>query len=149
MKKVIGWILLGIGVLIVGGTLDDLLKGQVGELFSNLTVAGLFGVGGAALVRSAKNDDKRRLAAHASGVAMLPAGQLPVEALVLRAARASGGRITPAEVAAATALPYTEAKAELDRLAEAGACQVVVGEGGLVVYRFPEFEDGDAKREAV
>jgi hypothetical protein len=149
VKQAIGWILVGIGVLVVGGTLDDLFQGQVAELFSNLTIAGLFGVGGAALVRSARNDGKRRIVARASSVGLLPGGPLPVEALVLRAARAQAGRITPAAVAAATALPYADAKAELDRLVQAGACTVVVGEGGLVVYRFVEFEDASAKREAI
>ena len=69
--------------------------------------------------------------------------------LVLRTAKAQKGRVTPAEVAAATALPYQDAKSELERLAAGGACQVVVGEGGLVVYRFPEFEGDEAKREAL
>ncbi len=150
MKKVFGYMFVCFGLLVVGSTLDDLMGGEVAKLFSNLTFSALACGGGVLLIRSARQTEKRRLAGQtANGQLLLQGGAFPVEALVLRAARAQKGRITPAEVAAATALPYTEAKEELERLTQSGACTVVVGEGGLVVYRFPEFEGDDAKREAI
>jgi hypothetical protein len=78
-----------------------------------------------------------------------PAGAVPRASEIIRVAQKHGGRITAAEVAADTTIPFDEAKGELDRLAKAGACEVVVGDAGILVYRFPEFESAANKQDSV
>lgn len=72
---------------------------------------------------------------------------LPITNMVLRVARKHHGRITPVEVAADTALSIEEAKEELDKMVKTRACQLIVGEGGLLVYYFPEFESDRHKQD--
>jgi hypothetical protein len=95
----------------------------------------IFGGGGAALW----------YAAGRMGVA----GAGPRSTTVIRAAQKHAGRITAAEVVADTTLTFEEAKAELERLSKAGACEIVVGDAGILVYRFPEFENAANKKDVV
>jgi len=65
---------------------------------------------------------------------------------LFHAAMVHKGRITAAEAALDLRLPYEEVQGELENLASQGACQVTVGERGIIVYYFPEFEDDDHKK---
>jgi hypothetical protein len=61
----------------------------------------------------------------------------PASAQVIRAAETHGGRVTAAQVVAATRLSWDDANGELDRLCKAGACELIAG---TTTYRFAEFE---------
>ncbi|ACF13522.1 hypothetical protein Ctha_1058 [Chloroherpeton thalassium ATCC 35110] len=75
-----------------------------------------------------------------------PLQNMDISIRLLHAAMAYKGRITAAEAAAGLYIPYEEAQQELEELASQGACQVTVGERGILVYYFPEFEDDDHKK---
>jgi hypothetical protein len=70
---------------------------------------------------------------------------LPIVNRVLRLAREHKGRLTVAEVLAETTLSLPEAQKTLDELAYAGACQLIVGERGMQIYYFAEFENTASK----
>lgn len=62
-----------------------------------------------------------------------------VERLVLKVAKAKGGRVTPGEVALEGDCTVDEARKVLDRMAKDGYAELKVRSSGVVVYVFPEF----------
>ncbi len=71
---------------------------------------------------------------------------LPTVNRILRIAREHKGRITAAEVLAETALSLEVVRQTLDELTYAGTCQLIVGDRGMQIYYFPEFEDAASKQ---
>jgi len=65
---------------------------------------------------------------------------------LLDAAMAHKGRITAAEASLELSINFEVVKREFEALASQGACQVTVGEKGIIVYYFPEFEDDGHKK---
>ena len=82
-------------------------------------------------------------------VPSVAAQEMPITNQILRVARQLQGRVTAVEVAAETDIPLDQIKAELERLAVKHNCQMTVGEAGLVVYYFPEFENAHSKLDAL
>ena len=52
----------------------------------------------------------------------------------------SGGRVTPAELAATHGVSYRHARLALLELVDEGACERIVARNGAVIFRFPELE---------
>lgn len=75
------------------------------------------------------------------------ASGVTVEQAVLQAARTLHGRMTVAEVAAESGLSMADVDTALTRMETDNVCTSLVGESGIVVYLFSEFEDPDAKRQ--
>ena len=145
MKNFIGWTLLMFGLIGFAVEIDDLVSGPSTNTAIGFLMAAAFCAGGTALIRSVRRRNTRRLAA----VAAQAPQRMTSSNLILRVARDRKGRITPAEVAAETTISIRQAKVELDKLVEDGFCQELVGESGVIVYRFPEFESTDAKRDVL
>ena len=74
-------------------------------------------------------------------------GQEDASNLILRAAKAQRGRLTAAEVAAATNLHYKVAAAHLEEMAADGLCEARVGQTGTMFYYFEEFANPHGKRD--
>lgn len=132
-RKIAGWVLVAFGVIGALAELDDVVSGrrnEHGPLFG-FGFASVFLVGGGLLVWSGVRAGR-------------PA---PVDATrsVLDAAARRGGRVTPVEVALDTGLEVGRAREILDGLAKKDACQILIGDSGILVYRFPELEDTRAK----
>jgi len=68
---------------------------------------------------------------------------------IIKVAHSYKGRVTPTEVAFKLDIPFKLAKEELENLADQGACRVSVGEAGMIVYYFPEFEDENSKKDVL
>lgn len=64
----------------------------------------------------------------------------PLAFNVFEVAQASGGRVTPAELAAMFGVEYVRARQLLVDLAREGACERLVARNGAVIFRFPELE---------
>jgi|AP45_3_1055517.scaffolds.fasta_scaffold53183_2 hypothetical protein len=67
--------------------------------------------------------------------------------LILRAAKSHQGRLTAAEIAAATNLHYKVAAKHLEEMAEDGLCEACVGQTGTTFYYFAEFANPNGKRD--
>lgn len=147
MKTVFGWILAVIGVIGVGATIDNLASGKTAQLGMDLTMVLLFGGGGTALIRAGRRDAARKRG-ELPAAERRALGPRDVENAVLASARKHGGRITVTDVAADSDLTFTEAKAALDELARAGACETLVTEQGMIVYNFGEIVHAASKSEA-
>jgi hypothetical protein len=136
LVRVIGGFLMAFALVGVAVEIDNARTGKDRDKVGvGIAMIFIFGGGGAALWRASS-----RIGMAASG---------PRSTTVIRAAQKHAGRITAAEVAADTTLTFEEAKAELDRLSKAGACEIVVGDAGILVYRFPEFENAANKKDIV
>jgi hypothetical protein len=133
--RVLGAFLVAFALIGVAKECDDARHNQSKDTGVGLALVIIFGGGGAALFYAAS-----RLGAGAVA---------PPSTTIIRAAQKRGGRITAAEVAADTTLTFEQAKVELERLSKAGGCEVVVGDAGLLVYRFPEFESSDNKKDVI
>ena len=70
----------------------------------------------------------------------------PLERTILRLAEKNGGRVTPAQVAAASDWTIDQAQKHLDQMVRQNICELRVLKAGTVVYNFPEF-DPAADRE--
>lgn len=70
------------------------------------------------------------------------------EQRILDRARALGGRVTVAEIAADCDLSLEDSKRLLDRFAVAGAAEVLVTDDGIMVYDFPGFVSKEQKARA-
>jgi hypothetical protein len=70
-----------------------------------------------------------------------------IEQRALLAAKKLGGRITANELATEAAIPLAAAEAELEDLHKRGACNLLIGESGVMVFHFPEFESAQAKQD--
>ena len=141
-KRVLAWILLGFAVIGAGVELDNFFSGKSHNRGTGIAMIALFGLGAAALFRSAGG--------RASPV-MAPGQGSPAtheaERAILQAARKLGGKVTITDVAAESTLSFTEAKAALEQLAKAGACETQITDDGLIVYDFVELsrrKPGDA-----
>lgn len=148
VKKTFGIILLVIGFICVAGYIDDANNGRNKDRAMSVVMAGLFLLGGAALLRSARSDAAQTEASAKSAkhrAALADGGELSDGTRILRAAHQLGGRVTIAEIAADTALEVLDVKRELDAMARENICQLQVGEEGVIVYDFPEFVSDKAK----
>ena len=135
VAQIVGWLLVSFALIGFAKECDDARSHKQRNVGVGIAMIAIFGGAGALLIRTA------RKAGRGEGV--------PRATEIIRAAQKRGGRITAAEVAADTTIPFDEAKGELDRLAKAGACEVVVGEAGILVYRFPEFESAANKTDQI
>jgi TM2 domain-containing membrane protein YozV len=70
----------------------------------------------------------------------------PLERTILRLAEKNGGRVTPAQVAAASDWTIEQAQKHLDAMVRKNICELRVLKAGTVVYNFSEF-DPAADRE--
>jgi hypothetical protein len=132
--RILGSLMIAFALVGVAKACDDAREHKTQDQGVGIALILIFGGGGAGLW----------YAASRMGVARDPGSTTAI-----RAAQKHAGRITAAEVAADTHLTFDEAKAELERLAKAGACEVVVGDAGILVYRFPEFENSANKKDVV
>lgn len=133
LKQIFGWVLLVFGLIGFATEIDDASQGKATNRTVGVVLSSLCLGGGALLLVSAW---KTRPAPKPH----LPSGA-SAEDLVLDLARIRKGRITATEAAAETPLEFQEAKQELERLVLQGACLAEVSSEGLMVYRFPEYED--------
>lgn len=129
--RVLGWVMVCTASLGVVGVLDKPPRnpGGVAVILCLLAAGGV-----------------RLLWTNRRSVTEAPA-MLPTEQAVLKTARKLNGRVTAAEVAAESSLPLHSVQEELDRLEKAGACTSLVGETGIMVFLFAEFEDPSAKQD--
>jgi len=70
----------------------------------------------------------------------------PLERTILRLAEKNSGRVTPAQVAAASDWTIEQAQKHLDQMVRQNICELRVLKAGTVVYNFAEF-DPAADRE--
>lgn len=134
----LGWFFIAIAVLGTSVELSDAHQHHQHDPIVGVGLIIIFGGAGALLVRHAHAG--RRPAAATSE---------PPSTLCIRAAQKRGGRVTATEVAADGTLSFEEAKLELEKLSKGGACEVVVAEAGILVYRFPELERPENKNDFV
>ncbi len=132
MLKVLGYSMLGFSALGFAGVVNKPPSSPYGAAF----VLALIAAGGVGLVWPRK---------VAGAPAEVADGAL--EHAVLKTARSLKGRVTVAEVAADTGLPMARVEAELRRMERSNVCGSLVGESGILVYLFAEFEDVDAKKD--
>ncbi len=135
--KILGGVLLAIGLAGFGVELDSLIDGSSDSPVLGFILSGFFGGSGVALLRISAR--RRRRLAGTPEHALEPA--------IFRLAREAGGRISAGEVTASLGTPFDDAQQALQRLADRGACQVLVSEGGTTLFRFAEFEGAGAKRD--
>ena len=135
-KKLIGWSLIITCTPFVIVAVSDLVLGSdtsTGVLLALLFMFGTGSLGGARLAFP-----KKRAAEKA-----LPAGDTAEqEALLLRAVGHFGGTIGAAQLAAHMGMSFADAKASLQKLAQEGACRVIVDEEGAELFRFPDLALG-------
>lgn len=141
MVRVAGWLLLFLGVLALGVEVQHLVDGEGKNVVLGLVIGAFFAGTGGLLLRQAAR--RGRL----GGVAKGGAAGLPLDARIFRMAQDSRGRITAVEVSAALGVDFETAREELNALQSRGACQLLVTDDGVSVYRFPEFELGNDKRD--
>jgi hypothetical protein len=149
MKTTLQWIggvlLAGMGLLMVAVSLDNLRTGaQDHALATGFLVGGLFSAAGLGLCLLAYRAGLARALAR-----VVPDAEAPLGVRLTRLARKLGGRLTIAEAVAETGGEHAVVHATLDELASSGTCQLLVGEQGLLVYEFPEFQDAQAKLRAI
>jgi hypothetical protein len=140
-----GWVLVVIGIICVGGQIDDLRKGKTDDAGIGFVMITVILGGGILLLRSAANRPVTVLMATAGKGTQ----DVPLETTVLRLARSHKGRVTPVEIATDAGISLEMAKEELERLMKAGACSLDVSEAGILVFRFAEFEDATAKDQRI
>ena len=142
LKSIFGWFFAAFGLIGFAQEIDKVLAGTATRTVGGFAIAGVFLALGVWMIYSVRKGAKADMAAMAQ--ARLGAAAT-ADTLVLQVAVSQGGKVTPAEVAAHTPLSFSESKAELDKLADAGACRVNISSEGVVVYHFPEFESARAK----
>lgn len=128
LKKVIGFVLVLFSLPFVAMAAWDLVTGGDGQT-SRGVLAGLlvfFSVttlAGGLLLRASRRrvDD-----------------EVPLEVLALRQAKAHGGTLGAAQLAAAIGIPLVDARRVLEGCVRQGACTVLVDENGLELFRFGE-----------
>ncbi|MBN8229986.1 hypothetical protein JYK02_20950 [Corallococcus macrosporus] len=135
MKSIIGWALVAFGVIGFGVEIDNLRQNKADHTVTGFILSAVFVLGGLALVRSARRA-KLPPELRDAPVARPALDSRDVERAVLACAKEHGGRVTIAEVAAASQLSFTEAKEVLEGLSRAGACTVDVTENGAFIYEF-------------
>ena len=135
LVAVVGWTFIAFSLIFVAVEFDDHAQQKTKNANVGIALIIACAGGGALMVRASRRmgrpDDSSRTT------------------IIIRAAQKRGGRITAAEVVTDTSLSFEEAKIELERLGKAGACEVVVGDAGILVYRFPEFENPANKTDVV
>ena len=131
-QKLLGWTMVVVSALGFVGVVNKPPPSPYGAS----VVLGLIALGGVSLLW--KN---RRTVVAAREV------DLVVEKAVLKAARALAGRVTAAEVAADSGLSLHAVGEELARLERSGTCTSLVGESGILIYLFAEFENPASKRD--
>ncbi len=140
IKKIVGWCLIAFGLIGIGSEVDDYRQGKSKDPGIAVVMILLCLGGGTALLRSSRQDPL-----EVRALTPRPVDQTPLETAIIRLAKRSNGRITAAEVAAELGVAFDEARSSLERLSKHEACQTDVSETGVVVFRFPEFEDAHAK----
>ncbi len=131
-KRFFAWMLLAFAVIGAGVELDHFFSGRQSSPGVGIAMIALFGLGAAALFRSAQGT----LPAASKGSHEVASRE--AERAILQAARKLGGKVTITDVAAESTLSFTEARDALDLLAKAGACETQVTDDGLIVYDFVE-----------
>ncbi|RKH68484.1 hypothetical protein [Corallococcus aberystwythensis] len=144
MKSIIGWALVAFGVIGFGVEIDHLRTGTAENTVTGFILAAIFILGGLALLRSAR---RAKLPPELRDAPALDARD--IERAVLACAKQHGGRVTIAEVAAASQLSFTEAKEVLEGLSRAGACTVDVTENGAFIYEFSGLMPRETARAAL
>jgi hypothetical protein len=145
IRRIVGWILVAIGIICLGAQVDDVRNGKTNDLGIGVVMITVMLGGGVLLLRSASRSPLTVRVA-APGMA---AQEVPLETTVLRLAKQLQGRVTPVEIATEAGIGLDVAKTELERLMKAGACTLEVSESGMLLYRFAEFEDAHAKEELI
>jgi hypothetical protein len=149
MRSIVGWILVTLGLIGFGVEIDNLRRGTTDATVLGFTLATLFLAGGGALIRGARR--AKLPAGLDEGLAVAQLRELSprdIERAILSCAKQHGGRVTIAEVAAESALSFTEAKAALEELQRAGACTVDVTDQGAFIYEFNGLMPREPAREA-
>jgi len=134
--KVLGWIMVAFGLVGLAVKVQGLVDGTGKDVVVGLVLSAVFVLGGLAVVRARA---RRIETPHpAAGGRRIQKGE--IDADIFRLAEDRGGRVTPVEVAASIGVPFDVAADSLEALSVKGACQILVTEAGVTVYRFPEFE---------
>jgi hypothetical protein len=128
--------------------------GRIGTGILWLCTWGLFGIGNIIDLFTIPNmvdaETARRLPARAPGGLPLDpdvtaAAIEPIETVILRAAKAHGGVVTPTEVAVDGDYSLDESKACLDDLVSRGHAELRVRRSGGMVYVFPDLLTPEAE----
>ena len=136
--KVLGWIMVALGLVGLAIEIEGLIDNTAEDPILGFALSAIFIAGGAAIVRSRRRRPSSG-PALGTGRSHDPAS---LEPGIFRLAEERSGRVTPVEVAAALGVPFDAAQTALEDLCERGACQTLVTEAGVTVYRFAEFEAG-------
>lgn len=128
LKKIVGSVVLLFSLPFVAMAAWDLVTGggdtRPGVLVGLLVLFSATSLAGALLIRGSRNTS------GGAGV--------PLEVLALRQAKAHGGTLGAAQLAAAIGVPLVEARRVLEGCVRQGACTVLVDENGAELYRFAE-----------
>lgn len=150
MRRFGGWLLLVLGGLaaafgLMGGAieLEKLLTGTAESPIFGFVMSGVFFGGGAVVAYTGWRLKQR------PGPGALPGrrGMGDLEPRIFRLAGERGGRLSPGEVSAALSLPFDVCRHALESLAARDACQVVVTADGATLFRFPELEGPEHRRD--
>lgn len=77
-----------------------------------------------------------------------PAAKASIEKIALSLAKKNNGIVSPGEVALESDYTTDECRAELEKLAQKGICDMRIRSSGVIVYHFPEFEKDDSGFES-
>ncbi len=139
LKKIVGVVLVLVGLLFTVMALVDLLTGgspehERGVLAGMAAFFGAMTFLGARLVRS--------------GASKPGEEDLPLEVIALRTAQANGGTLGAAQLAASAGVSLADAREVLESCVQQGACTVVIDERGLEWFRFGELalQPGEAAK---
>jgi len=132
------------GLIGVAIELSKLLDGTAESPVFGFAMATFFVVSGAALLYLGRRLAKGQAT---SGAGPDEAGLGSLEPRVFRVAADHQGRLSPGELSADLGLPYDVAREALASLAARDACQVMVTEDGATLYRFPELEGPEHRRD--
>ncbi len=141
MLKAMAWILVFMGVVVSGVELQQMVDGDGDNVVFGFVLATFFLGSGILLLRRIARRQRLR------GAGDQAAADLPLDARIFRMAQQSAGRITAVEVSAAIGVPFETASEALASLEERRACQLLITDDGVSVYRFPEFETASSKRD--
>ncbi|MDX9723264.1 MAG: hypothetical protein RBU37_21105 [Myxococcota bacterium] len=135
MRKFFGALLLFFGLAGAAIEIDNLAKGVSENSVLGFVLAFFFITSGVLLIASKKKAKQAALNAP------------DASARLLQSARQQRGRVTALELSADTGLPLELVEKQLVEFCERAYCERLVGEAGVLFYRFPEFESTNVKRD--
>lgn len=129
MKRIAGWVLLGIAVfMLLGAFRSGASLFSVRTILALIIGVGIPGIGGASLLGWLDGGARNKRLAQLR--------QDTIEAEILKMAMREQGRLTAVEVATQLALPQESAKEALDGLVTRDLADIAVSDEGVIVYTF-------------